>query len=221
MDFTILKRVGVFSDRIGQDSVEETSDGKLTVYRIALSPRPAMECPSCGKPGAVHGRYEKTVRITTSRAYGEAVVAIIPRFVCKNAGCERFGKTFSPRFSGLGRKAEIPAAVKAAAAMEMMSEPSSAKSIAKAYGISEGTLAASFDAMARSVSRGRLGKVLCIDEFRFARSGESRFPSIIVDGATGELLDVVKSRSKDVLLAYFSAIPAAKRDGVEFFVSDM
>ena len=221
MDFTILARLGLASGRAAEQDGEPRSEDGVLVYRIVLSADPAMPCPGCGKPGRAHGRYTKEVRLTVNRLCPEAAEVSVPRFICSDPSCAKHGKTFSPAISGIAKGASIPASLKMLAAKALASSADSIKSVAESHGMSPRTLTEAFDGIYKNVARGALGEVLCIDEFRFAAHGESKFPAILVDGTTGFLIDIVKSRQKPALAAYFSSIPEEERKKVKYFSSDM
>lgn len=220
MHFSILARMGLAPGRDVAEEEVEYEDG-AAVYRVALSDEPAMACPSCGRPGLIHGHYVREVRLTVNAALPEVALVRVPRFVCRNPLCERSGSTFSPRIAGMAEGASIPASLKMLAVGEAASSTADLKSIAERHGMSPRTLTAAFDELHRAVPRGRLGEVLCVDEFRFSSHGRSRFPVILVDGVTGFLIDVAESRQKAAMASYFSSIPEEERAAVRYLASDM
>lgn len=194
MHFNILGRFGINAGRAVEEDGVVFEDG-TAVHRLSLSDDPPLACPSCGKPGAVHGHYSKEIRMTLNSSCREVADVRVPRFACRNPDRDAFGKAFSPRLSGIARGAQTPASVKSAAASAMASTASDVSSIAREHGMSPRSLTEAFDAIYPSVQRGKLGEILCVDEFRFASHGESKFPVVLVDGTTGFLIDVNVNRN--------------------------
>lgn len=63
MHFNILGRFGINAGRAVKEDGVAFEDG-TAVHRLPLSDDPPLACPSCGKPGAVHGHYSKEIRMT-------------------------------------------------------------------------------------------------------------------------------------------------------------
>ncbi len=70
------------------------------------------------------------------------------------------------------------------------------------------------------VERKKLREVISIDEFYFSKYSRSKFAFMIL-GLNGEVLDVLDSRKKNVLLDYFKYIPLIERRRVKYVTMDM
>lgn len=94
--------------------------------------------------------------------------------------------------------------------------------IAKEMSISNQTVVNILDELPNP-SRLPLGDVICLDEFHFsnANTKAGKYPCVISNPFTSEILDIVESRRKDYLIEYFSAIPIKERQKVKYFITDM
>ncbi len=93
--------------------------------------------------------------------------------------------------------------------------------IAGDYGIAVSRVISLFDELYPSVPRLRLPEALCIDEILFSERVEGKYPSLLYDFDTREIVDICPSRQKAWLEQYFSKIPEGERKRVKYFVSDM
>ena len=66
-----------------------------------------------------------------------------------------------------------------------------------------------------------LPPVISIDEFKSTRDSDGAMSFIMVDGETGEVLDIVEDRKLETLQDYFGRYSKAVRDNVQFVVMDM
>lgn len=69
------------------------------------------------------------------------------------------------------------------------------------------------------VSRQRLPRVFCIDEFK-GDSGRSKYQTTLADGESKEIVNILPTRYGKDLAAHFSSIDREERRRVEIFVSD-
>lgn len=94
--------------------------------------------------------------------------------------------------------------------------------IASEYNVSVTNVINIFDSM-DDIPRHQLPKVMCVDEFKFVNDArhKSRYPFVISEPFTSRIIDIVEYRTKDVLVDYFTKIPAFQRNFVEFYVTDM
>ena len=94
----------------------------------------------------------------------------------------------------------------------------SSTSIAKRYNISPNTVLKILSCL--SVSRTKLSKVLCIDEFK-GDSGGFKYQTSLLNGDKHSIIDILPNRDKNYLFNYFKKVPSKERQEVKFFVSDM
>ncbi len=92
--------------------------------------------------------------------------------------------------------------------------------VSTSLSIPETTLVRLFDNHV-DIKRHTLGKRLCFDEFYEPKIGKSKYCFTIYDLDKSEIIDILDSRYKDVLLDYFYKIPLNERLNVEFVNIDM
>ena len=66
-------------------------------------------------------------------------------------------------------------------------------------------------------------EVICIDEFCYKHSAtkEGKYPAVISNPFTGDIIDIVYSRWKKILIDYFNKVKIKDRTNVKYFISDM
>ena len=84
------------------------------------------------------------------------------------------------------------------------------KDVAQRYHISQTTAAHIFDSFV-CMSRRQLPQYLCIDEVYAFKSEKSRYICVLLDFQSQNIVDVLPSRRKQVLLDYFFNIPLSER----------
>lgn len=92
--------------------------------------------------------------------------------------------------------------------------------VAKRYGLSPTTVASIFDEHV-DMKRLPLPTYMCIDESYSFKSEDSSYVCMFVDFETGEPIDILPSRRKEVLLEYFRKIPLEERRNVRIVGIDM
>ena len=218
MDFsTLFARLGLDPGDFESPFVETTQTEEGFVYRATMR-EAERKCPRCGSRNVVRiGYYTKHVSCTVNRNFAEALLVKVPRMACRDPGCRL---TFSPRLRGLRRKAYVPVQTAKLIALDLRREMSAAQ-IARDYGVSSSYVLGILDEVYGRVERIPMGEEICVDEFKFHNSRFGKYPLIVVDGTTGRILDVVRSRRADTMYAYFASLPKRERDRVLWFNSDM
>ena len=93
-------------------------------------------------------------------------------------------------------------------------------SIARMYGVSSTRIMDIFDTFVR-IKRHALPRVLLIDEFHFSRSTKYKYPSILMNFENNLIVDIVESRTHDIMSDYFFKISLEERKKVEYICTDM
>ena len=93
-------------------------------------------------------------------------------------------------------------------------------SIARKYGVSVTRVVDIFDTFVR-IKRHSLPRVLLIDEFHFSRHARYRYPTILMNFENHLIIDIVESRTHDVMSDYLFKISEEERKKVEFICTDM
>lgn len=92
--------------------------------------------------------------------------------------------------------------------------------VAKRYGLSPTSVASIFDEHV-DMKRLPLPAYMCIDESYSFKSEDSSYVCMFVDFETGDPIDILPSRRKEVLLEYFRKIPLEERRNVRIVGIDM
>lgn len=95
-----------------------------------------------------------------------------------------------------------------------------AASIAKKFNISDTHAITIFDQYV-DLPRLQLPEILCVDEVFLDMDPRSKYALMLIDFATGNTVDVLRSRRKEVTEPYFSAIPKEERFNVKYLIADM
>lgn len=211
----ILTLLSIPSDHISNVSIiSDTED--ISYVDIELKDiRP--HCPFCfsNKVG-IKDYYSKQVKNNVIRNQRLFVNIKMRRYVCKK--CKR---TYKQPFYLTEEHEHISYKVKELA-RSMLLDRLSMEYIGKELGISKQTVINILDEMPEP-TRLKLPSVICIDEFHFsnANTKAGKYPCVLSNPFTGDIIDIIESRHKPYLFEYFSKISAAERKQVKYFISDM
>ncbi len=175
------------------------------------------ECPCCHRSDAVviHDRYVQRVKFRMPDGSVGMLSVEKPKFFCRR--CRR---CFTVPLAGVA-KGDTLGEVEKAKMKEEFREMLTFAAIAKGHNISAAHAIRLFDKLYPSVPRLRLPRALCIDEILFCSTADAKYPAILYDFETSEIVDVIYSRQKPYLEEYFSKIPEGERKAVRYFISDM
>ena len=119
-------------------------------------------CPYCeSKAIEIKGYFDRLIRCTVNSNQRHELIVKKVRFICKNCG-----KTYSPKLENIDKYSSITNYVKKLIVYDFFNRISFTD-IARKYDMSITTIFNLFDETFPSVKRGKLPKVLCIDEFHF------------------------------------------------------
>lgn len=103
--------------------------------------------------------------------------------------------------------------------IDQLRKKQSIKDIAKSSKVSSSTI---FNLLPSfSVTAHTLPEVLCIDEFRGNVDEDSKYQVALLNGKTGETIDIIHNRLKDTLYDYFNHFSLDERKKVKYFVTDL
>lgn len=204
--------------QIPRDIVEHHEifhDGDTLIIDIRLIRR-IMKCPVCGTSTSVIASYV-TKAITHSVVNGKKCII---RYHARRYTCPACSKTFyEPNpFSFDGER--ISASTVYNVLQDLRNPNETYKSLSERYHISPTSVIKIFDTHAGTVTHA-LPRVLSIDEVYVPTSDSNRYLCILMDFETSKIVDVLPSRHKKDLVAYFSSIPREERIKVELVSSDM
>lgn len=94
------------------------------------------------------------------------------------------------------------------------------KDVADRFNVSQTTAARIFDSFV-SIPRRQLPEYVLIDEVYAFKSANSKYVCVLVDYETQNIIDVLPSRKKPVLIDYFMTIPLEERKKVKIISTDM
>lgn len=171
------------------------------------------QCPCCGKKTSrVHDYRSQSIK--DSSAFGKPVILVLNkrRYVCS---C---GKRFYESYSFLPRYHRMTSRLISQLCSDM-GKCIPISMAAKNAGVSSYTAARILDFI-KYPKPSRLPEVLCMDEFK-GNTDAGKYQSILVDGKTHKILDILPTRNQSHITSYFVAIPRYERLKVRFFVCDM
>ena len=175
------------------------------------------ECPCCHKSDAVviHDRYVQHIKFRMPGG-GVGILSVEKaKYFCRR--CHHY---FTVPITGVA-KGDTLAEVEKAKMKKDFCEMLPFAAIASDHNISVAHALRLFDRLYPSVPRLRLPRALCIDEILFCSTADAKYPAILYDFETSEIVDIIRSRQKPYLEDYFSKIPEGERKNVRFFISDM
>lgn len=204
MDY-ITKLLGLQEAKI--ENIEE-NDEKIVISLVMN--RKKHKCPCCGTDtDRVHDYRTQLVTDLDLREKQVVLKLRKRRYACPHCGkrfCENIH--FLPRY--FRRTARVTANI-----INCLRESVSYSYVARKHHLSIATVLRIFDDI--GYGAGPLPRVLLIDEFR-GNAGKEKFQCILMNGETGEIVDVLPSRKYADLALYFSKKDTSK---VEFLVSDL
>lgn len=204
MDY-ITKLLGLQEAKI--ENIEE-NDEKI-VISLSMN-RKKHKCPCCGtETDRVHDYRIQPVKDLDLREKQVVLKLRKRRYVCPECGkrfCEKI--SFLPRY--FRRTSRVTESI-----VYCLKESVSYSYVARKHHVSIFTVLRIFDGVGYGAKP--LPRVLLIDEFR-GNAGKEKFQCILMNGETGEIIDILPSRKYADLALYFSKKDTSK---VEFLVSDL
>lgn len=210
----ILTFLGLPRDKI--QSISVTSDNDKALVLVELQDY-RTKCPHCSSTNiAIKGYYSAEINNSITKNKKMTVIIRVRRYKCRHCG-----KTFKQEYRLYADGCSISNETKYQI-VQALKTNKTFKEIADQFGVSSMTVIRILDEAIKFQKRKPLPKVLCIDEFCFKHtSGQGKYPAVLSDGLTGEIVDVIVSRRKDYLHEYFQSITFGERKNVKYFVSDM
>lgn len=194
------------------DSIGSESEGTTTY--LLREARIETYCQSCGCENHVHHRYVTTKRFRPHRLAGTEF--IVERIVYRCSGCRRYS---TRPLAGIRKAARMTSSEVALLREDLQSGPTFTE-VAASHGITVARAIQLFDELFPKVGRGKLPRILCIDEIRFDDSDEP-YCCVLMDFETQMPVDIIRSRRKEWLDEYFSSMKPGELRNVEYVISDM
>lgn len=203
---------------IKDDDVEFfTVDNKESNYKINIRFKPSRKyCPNCGSIHFISkGNKKRSLVSAPINDKPVKMITYVKRYKCLD--CD-----FS--FSDINPIAYDDWSFTRTAIISILNKlkPYNATyaSIARMYGVSSTRIMDIFDTFVR-IKRHALPRVLLIDEFHFSRSAKYKYPSILMNFENNLIVDIVESRTHDIMSDYFFKISLEERKKVEYICTDM
>ena len=210
----ILTFLGLPRDKIHSISVTSDQDKALVLIEL-MDDR--TKCPYCSSKNiGIKGYYSTEINNSIAKHKKMTVIVRVRRYKCHT--CKHtFKQDYRLYKEGCSISNETKYQI-----VEALKTNKTFKEIAEQFGVSSMTVIRTLDDAVKFQKRKELPKVLCIDEFCFKHtSGQGKYPAVLSDGLTGEIIDIVVSRRKEYLHEYFNTITFGERRNVKYFVSDM
>lgn len=211
----ILTLLGLPSKKI-KSYMCEVCENCSTIY-IELKDEKGY-CPHCGSTAIEIKGYYK-VRINNSLIKHKSMIVEIN---VRRYRCQKCNKSFKQKYEFYEAKNSISIPVKCAV-LDDLKEVLTFAQVAKDHHLSINEVRLLFDKFVLPQFALSLTEIICIDEFCFRHNkvGLGKYPSVITDPLSGQIIDIVESRWKSVLIDYFNRVKVNQRYGVKYFVSDM
>ena len=210
----ILTFIGIPGDKISNIS-SHTENNNIFVY-IDLKDERGI-CPYCKSSNiGIKDYYTAHINNSIIKYKMMKVQIRVRRYICRNCN-----KSFKQNYGLSSPGNTISYEVKTKIIEDLKSELTF-KQISDTYNVSPSTVSRIFDQHVFYQKRLELTEIICVDEFCY-KHGDilGKYPFVITDPLTNNIIDIVISRRKEVLIEYFNKIKITEKNNVQFFVSDM
>lgn len=211
----ILTFLGIPGDKIRCYQVIDNE--KLMTIRIELKDIRSY-CPECGNSNIkIKGYYETVIRHSIIAHKKVYVIVKNRRYVCSKCG-----KSFKQGFLLAEKCSSISNATKLAIVDDLKTK-STLFQIARDRNVSTTTVRKILDNAILYQQQLPFPEVICIDEFCYKHSAakEGKYPAVLSNPFTGDIIDIIYSRWKKILIDYFNRVKTKDRLNVKYFISDM
>ena len=174
-------------------------------------------CPLCGCRMYSKGVYQRTVIHPSIEEDQRIVLKLNQRkWKCDNSLCGHFE---TDQFSFIGKNRRVTDHIDFRIVRAFKDYNLSAVQIAEKFKISDTYAISLFDRYV-DLPRLKLTAAVCFDEVDLSM-GKYKYALVIQDFFTGEPIDMVISRRKEITEPYFASIPKEERFKVKYVISDM
>ena len=210
----ILTLLGIPGNKIKSYTIDTVNDVSVVYIELHDIRRP---CPKCGSTDiSIKDYYRVKINNSIIKHRQLLVELRVRRYKCLKCG-----KTFKQEYDFYENRDRISIALKGQI-LEDLKERNTFIQIARDHNVSPKTIRNIFDTFVLPQPQLPLTEIICVDEFCYKHKGkEDKYPFVITDPISTLILDIVKSRRKDVLIEYFNKVKVSQRYNVRYFVSDM
>lgn len=212
---TAIELFGLNQCDIQTISTQFVKNGPMIIH-VTLKPD-NRECTRCHhKEPKISNYVDKMITHEALRNHNCLV-----HYRARRYKCPVCGKTYYERNPFVFKKEKITY-VTVMNILEDLRDPGKTfSSVARDYHLSPTTVQNIFDRHVQIPRATRLPRVLQIDETYSFKSEKSKFVCMLLDYASQTAVDLLPSRRKDDLLAYFSSFPKKERQKVKYIATDM
>lgn len=178
----------------------------------------AHYCPSCGYRMYSRGVKKRTIKHPIPQDNYELILILKQRrWMCTNPEC-KYNISDSFKFVNKGRRTTNATDMLIVYAYRDLME--TAVSIANRFHVSDTHAHEVFDRYVK-MDRLPLTDAICIDEVFLDMDEYCKYALVIQDFHTGDPIDLLRSRRKNVTEPYFANLPPEEKNGVKYLISDM
>ena len=190
-----------------------------TTKTLTLETKPyAHYCPSCGYRMYSRGIKKRTIKHPILQDGYELILILRQRrWMCTNPEC-KYNISDSFKFVNKGRRTTNATDMLIVYAYRDLMETS--VSIADRFHVSDTHVHEVFDRYVK-MDRLPLTDAVCIDEVFIDMDEHCKYALVIQDFHTGDPIDLLRSRRKNVTEPYFANLPPEERNSVRYLISDM
>jgi len=197
-----------------QGLVSQSGKRILTLRKKALT----NYCPVCSHIMHSRGIYTRTVNHPVMQDGKQLVIRLNQRrYKCTNPVC---GRTQNDEFSFINPYRRNTNVTDLLIVSAFKDPQMTACQIAKMLDISDTQAITTFARYVDMPAR-QLTEAICIDEVHVDISQQCKYALVIQDFVSGEPIDMLPSRRKDITEPYFAGIPIKQRRLVQYLVTDM
>ena len=178
----------------------------------------AHHCPSCGYRMYSRGVKNRTIKHPILQDGYELILVLKQRrWMCTNPEC-KYNISDSFKFVNKSRRVTNATDMLIVCAYRDLMETSA--SIANRFHVSDTHAHEVFDRYVK-MDRLPLTDIICIDEVHIDMDESCKYALVIQDFHTGDPIDLLRSRRKDVTEPYFANLPVEEKNAVKYLISDM
>lgn len=175
-------------------------------------------CPRCGCRMYSKGIYRRHINHPVMQdGYSLTLVFHQRRWVCQNTDCK---ETVTDKVSFIDKRKRNTNITDILIVQAFKDPNLTASQIARRFNVSDTYAIYTFDRYV-SMHRRNLTEAICVDEVHLNIARNCKYALVILDFATGEPLDLVVSRKKEITEPYFASMSSGERARVKYIVSDM
>lgn len=201
----------------GLEEIDQTVKDGVRILTLQKKPVPHF-CPICSYRMYSKGISQRTINHPVMQDGLQLILKVDQRrWQCINPACRNI---VTDEFSFVERYKRNTKLSTILIVNEFRDSNMTAAAIARKFNVSDTYALTTFSRYV-DMHRRQLTEAICIDEVHVRISKQCNYALVIQDFITGEPIDMIVNRRKEVTEPYFTAIPAAERNRVKYLVSDM